>query len=657
MSVPASSDDFSSLVSARPARASGGILLATLFMVTAMLLIVAPLVDLSLQTYKLTMRNRIRAQARAVAESELDYMFYKFMTQVSTGSTAEDAPLNLGNQNIVDYIAAGATDAAPTTLRNAFLLEHKNQGWRVKRSMQFIHSEYGRIPGTTKIGDFSYVTGRVEILPPVGSPLANSVALRIGRRFVNSSTPIFQYGVFFEGDLELNPGSDTIIDGDVVANGSVFMAPRAGFDLTLKGKIRSEHFNTLDDGTTEALVNPDAPIPIGITFDDPTFFYTSDQQLEELTERENLLGGIDANASAKSHPELFGPTGKTNPDAWNAADILEAENNVFRSLLVPPPSAASPNEYPNASSGAADDANIGAQRLYNRADLIVTVAENGNVSITKNGADVTATYQAAVVGATESAAVTDLYDNRESKVVKITTVDIAALGTALAGDSSFNGLMYVNLQNVSSTNPAAVRLINATTLPTDSSGRGFSVVTNGGLYVQGSYNTATSYTNPATGAVTNFTDEDGNPRNIPSMLMGDSLTVLSSNFSPAASSTAIGTRVASLTATETTTGGVQVNAGLLTGNVSSGSSSSSGGVQNLVRYLEDWTGIDIVYKGSLGRLFNSKWFTAPFSAAGGGQVYRPPNTRTFTFDDNLQTLTPPGTPTTTGFNLGVYFTW
>ena len=655
MSAPASSDDPPSFRPPSSARTAGGILLATLFMVTAMLLIVAPLVDLSLQTYKLTMRNRIRAQARAVAESELDYMFYKFMTQVATGSKAEDAPYNLGNLDVVDYITAGASDARPTTLRDAFLLVHKNQGWRVKRSMQFVHSEEGRIPGTTKIGSFSYVTGRVEILPPVGSPLANSVSLRIGRRFVNSSTPIFQYGVFFEGDLELNPGSDTIIDGDVVANGSVFMAPRAGFDLTLKGKIRSEHFNTLDDGTTEALTNPDAPAPVGITFDDPTFFYTSDQQLEELTERENLLGGIDANASAKSHPELFGPTGKTDPASWTAADILEAENNVFRSLLVPPPSAASANEYPNASSGAADDANIGAQRLYNRADLVVTVADSGAVTITRSGLDVTASYKAAVVGATSNQAVTELYDNRVSKVVRLTTIDIAALGTALAGDATFNGLMYVNLKNVSSTNPAAVRLINATTLPTNSAGRGFSVVTNGGLYVQGSYNTATSYT-ASNGTVTHFTDEDGNPRNIPSMLMSDSLTVLSSNFSPSATTT-IDTRVASLTAAETASGGVQVNAGLLTGNVSSGASSSSGGVQNLVRYLEDWTGVDIVYKGSLGRLFNSRWFTAPFSAAGGGRVYRPPNTRTFTFDDNLQTTTPPGTPTSTSFNLGVYFTW
>jgi len=75
-----------------------------------------------------------------------------------------------------------------------------------------------------------------------------------------------------------------------------------------------------------------------LLFKAPTFSSGDpDSQLETLDEPENLLGGIDVTAAAVGRPDLFGPAGRTDPTVWTAAELAQAENNVYRSLIVPPP--------------------------------------------------------------------------------------------------------------------------------------------------------------------------------------------------------------------------------------------------------------------------------------------------------------------------------
>ncbi len=634
-----------------------------LCMVTAMALIVTPIVQMSLNTYKLTMRNRMRAEARAVAESEVDYLFYQFMSKIVSGRSAASTPDLLATDGLAEAYNATAANPVPTTNRTPFLALHSGQGWRVRRSMQFNVSEFGPIPGTTKLGNFTYVTARIEVLPPANSVFGDVLSVRIGRRLMNSNTSVFQYGFFYEGDLEFNPGGNTIVDGDIVANGSIFMGPRIGNSLTLRGKVRAEAFNSFNltatstdiNGNlvttttpTTSRVNPDTyateagRAAVDANLADPTWTYTQAQQFSTLEAKENLLGGADANVTSENYPALFGPTGNVDPTTWTAAQKATAQNNVYRSLIAPPPSAASTSEYPN--NPPADSPAIAAARAYNRAGMIVTVAADGTVQVNKveNGitTDVTSVFTTAITPPA------NLYDNRESKVVKTTTVDIAVLKEKLESTyTGFNGLLYLNLKNATSSTPSAVRLVNAASLPTNSdSTRGFSLATNGGLYVQGSYNT-TNYGSVST------------PRNLPAMLMADSVTVLSSGYVVKSTATPLSERIATPTAAENTAGSTQIVAGLLTGNVSSVEGSSSGGAQNLVRYIENWGGQNVNFKGSLGRLFNSRWFTSPFAVTSSGQVYNPPAVRTFAYDNSLQRNFPPGTPTATAFSLGTYFTW
>jgi len=204
----------------------------------------------------------------------------------------------------------------------------------------------------------------------------------------------------------------------------------------------------------------------------------------------------------------------------------------------------------------------------------------------------------------------DFTDKRESKTMSTVEVDIAVLASNPVAMAALNdpptgcdsGILYVSSDNI--TNPA-VRLVNGSTLPSG----GLSVATDNPLYIKGDYNTA----------------------NAPAAVFSDALTVLSNNWSDSNSASSIGSRTASATT---------VNAAVVTGNVATSGSNYSGGVENLIRFLENWSGQTFTYGGSLACLWQSQQATARWP--GTGSIYNAPN-RNWSYNINLSNL-PPGTP-------------
>jgi hypothetical protein len=251
------------------------------------------------------------------------------------------------------------------------------------------------------------------------------------------------------------------------------------------------------------------------------------------------------------------------------------------------------------------------------------------------------------------AANTPLYDSREARNIAVTTVDMAALKSALEATFSpglhdFNGSIYFNLKSSNASNPQGIRLTNGTQL-FNRSGNGLTVTTNGGVYVQGDYNT-TYYDTTLAATVPNTVTASNPPVGIvPAMVMGDQVTVLSAGWVDSNAVLDKFHRVAS--------GDIKIQAGILTGNTASSATVASGGVQSLVRYLEMWGGKNVTFLGSLGRLFESKTFTAAWNQPGLADVYGSPASRTFTFDTLLRDKPPAGSPTTTAFSRGSFFVW
>jgi hypothetical protein len=240
------------------------------------------------------------------------------------------------------------------------------------------------------------------------------------------------------------------------------------------------------------------------------------------------------------------------------------------------------------------------------------------------------------------------WDYRESDTVQALQIDVSKLNVWLTnsitnnnGGGSYNSTCqlhkghpidsiwafnYVPLNN--NVLPA-VRLINGQQLPSSS---GFSVVTPMPIYVYGNYNSQTNSISLSSGTNTSYT--------YPAALMGDAITILSPNWSDSYNSS---TPLASRTTSSTT-----VNAAMLEGIVQSSGANYSGGVENFLRFLEDWKQPSqqaTTYNGSIVVMFPSIYATNFWQSPGGSGPYDVP-TRNWGFDVNFlqQQKLPPLTP-------------
>ncbi|MEE9554433.1 MAG: PilX N-terminal domain-containing pilus assembly protein [candidate division Zixibacteria bacterium] len=197
-------------------------------------------------------------------------------------------------------------------------------------------------------------------------------------------------------------------------------------------------------------------------------------------------------------------------------------------------------------------------------------------------------------------------DSREGIDVSSLDIDIAALSTS--GYYPANGIVYASIQE-SVGSLTAVRLTNGSQLPS-----GLTVATNNPLYTQGDYNVVNKQ---------------------PASLIADAITILSNNWDDTNSWGSLGGRIANTT---------RVNACYMTGNTETGSSGNGycGGLENLPRFLEKWSGVTLTWRGSAVDLWYSRQAASPWSY---GTYYKAP-IRDWAFDPDLldPNNLPPGTP-------------
>jgi hypothetical protein len=193
-------------------------------------------------------------------------------------------------------------------------------------------------------------------------------------------------------------------------------------------------------------------------------------------------------------------------------------------------------------------------------------------------------------------------------------------------------------------------------LPTkpDNTG-GFTVGSENPVYIQGDYNSSASdpmWNNPTSGK---------EPNHAAAAVIADAVTVLSNNWQDAglpnpASGKSSDQVPGSMWSTTNSSSqnaattyyrvaiaaGKSLNFNNPTGNPD-GYFGTDGGLHNFLRFLEDWSGQTLNYKGSLVSLYYSTYDTGTFKCC--NIVYNPPN-RNYTFDPLFaqpQNL-PPGTP-------------
>ncbi|HKW19441.1 MAG TPA: hypothetical protein VJO35_18170 [Terriglobales bacterium] len=180
-------------------------------------------------------------------------------------------------------------------------------------------------------------------------------------------------------------------------------------------------------------------------------------------------------------------------------------------------------------------------------------------------------------------------------------------------------------------------------------GGGFTIGSENPVYVQGDYNSNagdTTWTLNGTGG--------DRPFEAASAIIGDSVTLLSSNWNDWVSLLQLPTDYTQRPAVNTyyrvaISGGKNINftypagcAGIANPLQCTTDFGTDGGVHNFLRYLENWGGFTLSYKGSIASLYYSTYDTGTYKS---GNVYNPP-TRNYYFDTNFNQLSglPPGTP-------------
>ena len=344
------------------------------------------------------------------------------------------------------------------------------------------------------------------------------------------------------------------------------------------------------------------------------------------------------------HRRTTYPIGTTNtPDA------------VREILNMPPP-------------GGDTNSSLAASRYYNKADVILLVSNSSVMAVIQQATNdsakqiLVAPYNPTNTNPTNFTlvssnfpflSITNIFpEEREHSTVKTTQIDMGKLSSWLLTnpavvarfphDSSgvYSSGLYPNIMYVADnrTNSGAsnylfsVRLTNGIAIPTNMSANGtqptgFSIATPNPLYVAGDYNCPNSSALGTTNTTQTF----------PASLASDALTILSDSWKDSWP-TNLSSRVASATT---------VNAAILSGIVfstGSGSTQFSGGVMNLPRLLEDWSGVTLTLNTSIVNLYNSVKATNQFQNP--GIYYNAPKSRQFSFDNNFTNYAklPPGTP-------------
>lgn len=436
----------------------------------------------------------------------------------------------------------------------------------------------------------------VSTATPVNQPYTN-VSATVQETFQLAAIPIFQYAIFYDLNMEIDPGATMSVTGPVYSNGGIWSGSTV---LTFNSMVSAAGniYNTNSD-----------PFATNYTGSGKSTYLTS---------------------SNINQDTLAMPIGQTN------------DPTAIRALLNLPP------------AGTAPYSSTGQLYFINQTDLIISNSPSGTISaylqdsnnvtpvkyippnvtkITTNGSTVTTNLSYSF------ATNTSFYDYREGKTVAAVQLNVGALTNWLASTngSTFNAQLYndtghyvdsvyvYNNAPSSSSSLPAVRMANGAVLPT----QGLTVITPDPLYVLGNYNASGTSLNNGTNVA----------NTAPAALFGDSITALSTAWSDSyTSSTALSSRTPAATT---------INAAAFEGIVQTVGANYSGGVENFIRLLENWSSSStLTYNGSIVVMFPSQYATNKWQAT--GVYYNAPH-RAWAFDLNFQSNSglPPLTPRVT----------
>jgi hypothetical protein len=667
----------------KPQPPAGYALMMTLLFLAIALTAFASIMQWVSSSTLVTERNNLYVSAQAAAESATE----KAMTTMMRDFT-------FGSLNPVSTYNSLMPDTTGWPVRFGF---KDTNGVANKTSVNI-----GAIAWTELPSQFSGLYGYGQ------DCVIASAATTIGERYNVSSTvsqsiwfgniPLFQFAIFYNLDMEINPGAAMTVNGRVHSNYNIWATgSSAGSPLNFNSSVdasglvtnnpspldpqnfghRTGNVNYTD--TNSPVSNADSlTLPIGgSTNNDPVNVkaildlppvdmaaplataYTTNGQIYLFNEADLIISNspsaINGNSSTNVLTVLYQNPNRATPlsvVAPNLQTVQSVSSNSYVASLAYVTNMIPVTTYTTNivyyTSGK-NKGQIKSITVTPHTSYVPQVVSHTVTNVVTSNVLITNHYYSFVTNQT-------FYDYREGKTVQAVQVDVGKLNAWLTNTTATGGAQYEQLNNSSSTSKGhdinsiyvynsvseddstlpAVRMTDGAQLPS----AGLTVATPMPLYVKGDYNVTTdgSHYSRSLGDTT-YT--------VPAALLGDAITILSANWSDSYNA---GTSLSSRTPAN-----ICINAATLEGIVPSDGSHYSGGVENFLRLLENWSSsTTVTYNGSIVVMFPSQYATGPW---GQSNVYGVP-TRRWGFDPNFteQGGLPPLTPQVKATIRGVYAT-
>lgn len=371
----------------------GSALLAAMIVIVILTFAAAGVLSYSLTTYRNSMRQAMLDQGKVIADGEMENLYYNWKNLLL---------LKKSVSNIVNLLGTNGNGLTASTIPFDQTLV-TNNGWSVTRSLTYnpiataTGAATGIVAGTNQVGNIYYYTA--ETSATISLPLLGNVTYRSGRTFEYSNTSLFQFAVFYQGNLEMAAGGDMTIGGPVSTNSSAFLGAQSNngspFTLSLTDKVYYfQDFNGAADplsGETDyiALTNPALdpslvdPVYNPGAADTPPQAAPSNQsaqralQVSKLSAQASFVGGVDVAADI------------ANPAYAAAYTNLQGQvdpNEIYRAVVAPPPLDSGGNLL-------AEDQTVAGSRMYNNAGILITVTQqsgtHGTTATTGTGGNTT----------------------------------------------------------------------------------------------------------------------------------------------------------------------------------------------------------------------------------------------------------------------------
>ncbi len=435
------------------------------------------------------------------------------------------------------------------------------------------------------------LTQGLEINSKVHDPMYNMSEVIVTAKA--QSIPIFQFGIFFEKDLEVTNGPAMTFVGWIHSNGNIYMSSNNAW---------YEKAITTPNQVIHNRKDKDAPLN-GVWIDDA---YAVANRLEF----DSRTHPVPADFRLMSN-DAFDNRVKSNAYGVDSLSVPLPAGMAARAVMEP--------------RLVTDVQAVREAKYAWKADWYVEIdMSDANVcnplGIRDSARTMPSTADCNDIFEMETEA---FYDGRQGQMVDAFTIDIDELNDWVDGDNSkATQIFYVTFTNLGAgPDPTGdgvfpiVRIKNGDDLDGP-----IAIATDRPIYIQGDYNTGDWQ---------------------PSSVVGDGITILSEAWNDAAHPIGSGMTTAATTSVYTA---------VLAGHTPTpwdwynggGNAPYGGGVENYLRFIESWSGRTSTYYGSLVSLSESIYANAPWSY---GSYYRAP-ARDWHFDMRFESPDdlPPGTP-------------